>query len=187
MALLIALLVKDQNVAFLATLAIAVAASANLPALLFTMYFRRTTAAGVTWGMVAGLVAAVAMILMSPVLHPENPEAALIPQIECTLGVQNAAQIAAVPGIDHLFLGTADLAASTGLAPSDPAFGQLMATVADAATNAGVALGTAIGAVPGAPMPEALTSCRFWAVSNDAGLLLQGSRSALAVEEVAQH
>lgn len=78
-ALLIALLVKDQNVAFLATLAIAVAASANLPALLFTMYFRRTTAVGVTWGMVAGLVAAVGMILMSPVLHPENPEAALIP------------------------------------------------------------------------------------------------------------
>lgn len=29
--------------------------------------------------MAAGLIAAVAMILMSPVLHPENPEAALIP------------------------------------------------------------------------------------------------------------
>ena len=78
-ALLVALLVKDQNVAFLATLAIAVAASANLPALLFTMYVRRTTATGVTWGMVAGLVSAVALILMSPVLHPENPEAALVP------------------------------------------------------------------------------------------------------------
>lgn len=78
-ALLIALLVREQNVAFLATLAIAVAASANLPALLFTIYVRRTTAAGVTWGMVAGLVTAVAMILVSPVFHPENPEAALIP------------------------------------------------------------------------------------------------------------
>lgn len=78
-ALLVALLVKDQNVAFLATLAIAVAASANLPALLFTIYVRRTTAAGVTWGMVAGLVSAVALILMSPVLHPANPEVALIP------------------------------------------------------------------------------------------------------------
>lgn len=75
-AMLVALIVKDQNVAFLATLAIAIAASANLPALLFTMYGRRTTAAGVTWGMVAGLVTAIAIILVSPVFHPEG---ALIP------------------------------------------------------------------------------------------------------------
>ncbi|XBB69974.1 cation acetate symporter [Nocardioides sp. WV_118_6] len=78
-ALLIALVVKDQNVAFLATLAIAVAASANLPALLFTMYVRGTTAAGVTWGMVAGLGSAVVLILLSPVFHPTDPDAALFP------------------------------------------------------------------------------------------------------------
>lgn len=78
-ALLVALLVNDQNVAFLATLAIAVAASANLPALRFTIYIRRTTATGVTWGMVAGLVSAVALILVSPVLRPDDPEAALMP------------------------------------------------------------------------------------------------------------
>lgn len=71
-AMLIALLVKDQNVAFLATLAIAVAASANLPALLATIYWRGATAAGVTWGMVAGLVTAVSLILVSPVINPDN-------------------------------------------------------------------------------------------------------------------
>ncbi|MCO4273809.1 aldolase/citrate lyase family protein [Pseudarthrobacter sp. HLT3-5] len=114
-------------------------------------------------------------------------QAALIPQIECSLGVQNAAQIAAVPGIDHLFLGMADLAASTGLDPSDPAFAQLLATVADAAASGNMPLGTAIGAVPETTLPEALTACRFWAISNDAGLLLHGSRSALAEEEFVQH
>ena len=75
-AMLVALLVQNQNVAFLATLAIAVAASANLPALLFTMYARRATAAGVMWGMIAGLVTAVGMILVSPIFLLED---ALIP------------------------------------------------------------------------------------------------------------
>ncbi|MDN5762215.1 MAG: cation acetate symporter [Microlunatus sp.] len=65
-AMLIALAAQQQNVAFLATLAIAVAASANLPALLFTIYWRRATAMGVAWGMVAGLVVAVLIILLSP-------------------------------------------------------------------------------------------------------------------------
>jgi SSS family solute:Na+ symporter/cation/acetate symporter len=75
-AMLVALLVQNQNVAFLATLAIAVAASANLPALLFTMYARRATAKGVMWGMIAGLVTAVGMILVSPIFLQED---ALIP------------------------------------------------------------------------------------------------------------
>jgi SSS family transporter len=66
---LIALAAQKQNVAFLATLAIAVAASANLPALLFTIYWRRATAAGVTWGMVGGLLTAVVMILVSPTIR----------------------------------------------------------------------------------------------------------------------
>lgn len=69
-AMLIALLVEKQNVAFLATLAIAIAASATLPALLLTMYWRKTTATGITWGMVAGLVAAVSIILLSPAVNP---------------------------------------------------------------------------------------------------------------------
>lgn len=75
-AMLIALLVEGQNVAFLATLAIAIAASATLPALLLTMYWRKTTAAGVTWGMVAGLVSSVGIIIMSPSV---NPTGAIVP------------------------------------------------------------------------------------------------------------
>jgi len=64
-SLLIALLVEKQNVAFLATLAITISASANLPALLGTIYWRKATAKGVFWGMIAGLGVAVLMILFS--------------------------------------------------------------------------------------------------------------------------
>lgn len=66
---LIALAAQKQNVAFLATLAIAVAASANLPALLYTIYWRRATALGITWGMVAGLASAVVLIVISPTIQ----------------------------------------------------------------------------------------------------------------------
>jgi SSS family transporter len=73
---LIALAAQKQNVAFLATLAIAVAASSNLPALLFTIYWRRATATGVAVGMVAGLVTAIAIIFMSPAF--QSADSALI-------------------------------------------------------------------------------------------------------------
>lgn len=75
-AMLVALLAQKQNVAFLATLAIAVGASANLPALLFTMYSRRATGKGVMWGMICGLVVAISIILVSPVVMGQN---ALLP------------------------------------------------------------------------------------------------------------
>jgi SSS family solute:Na+ symporter/cation/acetate symporter len=72
-ALLIALLAEKQNVAFLATLAIAVAASGNLPALLLTIYWRKATARGVAIGITAGMVTAVAVILMSPLFNETDP------------------------------------------------------------------------------------------------------------------
>ncbi|MEV0082919.1 cation acetate symporter [Saccharopolyspora sp. NPDC050642] len=70
----LALAAEKQNVAFLASLAFAVAASANLPALLLTIYWRRMTARAVLSGMVVGLVASVAIILLSPAVHgPSAP------------------------------------------------------------------------------------------------------------------
>ena len=65
----IALAAQKQNVAFLATLAIAVAASSNLPAILFTIYWRRATATGIAVGMVVGLVTAVGIILILSLIH----------------------------------------------------------------------------------------------------------------------
>lgn len=59
--------VQGQNVAFLVALAFAVAASANLPTILYSLFWRRFTTRGAVWSMYGGLGAAVVLILLSPV------------------------------------------------------------------------------------------------------------------------
>jgi SSS family transporter len=76
-ALLVALLAEKQNVAFLASLAIAVAASGNLPALLLTIYWRKATAKGIAAGITAGMLTAVLMILLSPIFNETDPVVSL--------------------------------------------------------------------------------------------------------------
>lgn len=60
------LLAKGQNVAHLVGLAFAVAASANLPALLATLYWKRCTTFGVVCGVAGGTLTAIAFVLVSP-------------------------------------------------------------------------------------------------------------------------
>jgi cation/acetate symporter len=60
------LLAKGQNVAHLVGLAFAVAASANLPALLGTLYWKRCNTFGVTCSVVGGTVTAIVLVLVSP-------------------------------------------------------------------------------------------------------------------------
>lgn len=57
---------RGQNVAHLVGLGYAVAASANLPALVLTLYWRRCTTQGVIAGIVGGTCAAIALVLVSP-------------------------------------------------------------------------------------------------------------------------
>ncbi len=77
-SLFISLPLATVNIAFFAGLAIAIAASSNLPALLFTMYWKKATATGLTVGMWTGLVVAVGMILLSPTVpwFASNPASA---------------------------------------------------------------------------------------------------------------
>ncbi|MBQ0824979.1 solute symporter family protein [Streptomyces tagetis] len=62
------LLARDLNVAFLVGLAFAVAASANLPVLLYTLFWRGFTTRGAVWAVYGGLVPAVVLVLLSPVV-----------------------------------------------------------------------------------------------------------------------
>ncbi len=55
-----------QNVAFLVALAFAVAASANLPTILYSLFWRRFNTSGVLWSMYGGLVSSVVLIILSP-------------------------------------------------------------------------------------------------------------------------
>ena len=59
---------NGQNIAFLISLAFGVAASANLPAILFTMYWRRFNTRGAVWSIYTGLISAVTLIVLSPAI-----------------------------------------------------------------------------------------------------------------------
>jgi cation/acetate symporter len=68
---------KGQNVAVLVGLAFAVAASANFPCVLLTLYWKRCNTGGIVAGMVVGTVAAVGLTLVSPNLtYPKAVKAA---------------------------------------------------------------------------------------------------------------
>ncbi len=57
---------RDMNVSFLVGWAFAVAASANLPALLLILFWKRATAQGIIASILVGVVASVTLILLSP-------------------------------------------------------------------------------------------------------------------------
>ncbi|MGI8859170.1 MAG: solute symporter family protein [Rubrobacteraceae bacterium] len=71
-ALVLALGAQGFNLAFLATLAFAMAASANLPVILLTIYWSRFNLTGAVSGMVAGLASSVGLVLISPNFLGEN-------------------------------------------------------------------------------------------------------------------
>jgi cation/acetate symporter len=60
---------KGQNVAFMVSLAFAIAASANFPALLLAIFWRRYTTAGAVTSMATGTLATLALIYLSPTIQ----------------------------------------------------------------------------------------------------------------------
>jgi cation/acetate symporter len=81
-AIVLGILFKGMNVSFLVGLAFAVAASANLPAILFLLFWKKTTAKGIAWSIIVGIVSSIGIILFSPVMFEKyglNPKDALIP------------------------------------------------------------------------------------------------------------
>ncbi|GGG44498.1 cation acetate symporter [Kocuria dechangensis] len=68
---------QGQNVAFLVALAFAVAASANLPTILYSLYWKRFTTRGAVWSMYGGLFISVGLIIFSPVMS--GTETSMIP------------------------------------------------------------------------------------------------------------
>lgn len=68
-AIMLGILFKGMNVSFLVGLAFAVAASANLPAILFLLFWKKTTAKGIAWSIVVGILSSVIIILFSPTMY----------------------------------------------------------------------------------------------------------------------
>jgi len=67
------ILALGQNIAFLVALAFAVAASANLPTILYSLYWRRFNTRGALWSMYGGLISCVTLIIFSPVVSGKPP------------------------------------------------------------------------------------------------------------------
>ena len=73
-AIIIAILLgPTANVAFLVALAFAVAASANLPVIVFSIFWRRFNTAGAVTGLAVGLLASIGLIIVSPSLMAIDP------------------------------------------------------------------------------------------------------------------
>jgi len=74
-----------------------------------------------------------------------NDSVACIPMIETARGLGNVEDIMAVPGVDAVYVGPADLSLSLGLPPSldqdDPAFDDALARITTAARRQGVVAG----------------------------------------------
>ncbi|WP_026695252.1 solute symporter family protein [Peribacillus kribbensis] len=66
LSIILALGAQSLNVAFLVSLAFAVAASANLPVIIYTIYWKRFNTTGAIWAMTVGLISAVGLVLISP-------------------------------------------------------------------------------------------------------------------------
>lgn len=82
---------KGQNVAFMVSLAFAIAASGNFPSLILSMFWRRATTAGLVTAILTGTVGTVLLIYLSPTIQVDvlgragawfplkNPAAVTIP------------------------------------------------------------------------------------------------------------
>ncbi len=76
-AIALGIFFKGQNVAFLVGLTFAIAASANFPALLLSITWKKLTTYGVVWSIYTGVIVATVLIILSPtvwvdIIHKED-------------------------------------------------------------------------------------------------------------------
>ncbi|WP_404289905.1 cation acetate symporter [Glutamicibacter arilaitensis] len=74
---------QGQNVAFLVALAFAVAASANLPTILYSLFWKGFKTRGAVWSMYGGLGSAILLIIFSPVFS--GSATSMVPGIDISI------------------------------------------------------------------------------------------------------
>ncbi|KVP09079.1 HpcH/HpaI aldolase family protein [Burkholderia ubonensis] len=129
---------------------------------------------------VAGMVRAAAFGMRRDYLQTANAQVAVMVQIESARGVDEVERIAAIPGIDCLFIGPADLAASLGHLGDirHPTVEAAMARVLAAGRQAGVAVGI-YAADTAAARQYRDAGYRVISLSADVSWLLRATRQAL--------
>ncbi|MFD5000147.1 solute symporter family protein [Streptomyces buecherae] len=79
-AVVLGVFARDLNVAGLVALAFAVAASANLPTILYSLFWKRFTTQGALWSIYGGLFSSVFLVLFSPVVS--GKESSMFPDVD---------------------------------------------------------------------------------------------------------
>jgi cation/acetate symporter len=74
------ILANGQNIAFLVALAFAVAAAANLPTILYSLYWPRFNTRGALWSMYGGLISTIVLIVFSPAVS--GAKTAMLPSMD---------------------------------------------------------------------------------------------------------
>ncbi|MFI8964832.1 cation acetate symporter [Streptomyces sp. NPDC053493] len=80
-AIVLGAFARDMNVAGLVALAFAVAASANLPTILYSLFWKRFTTTGALWSIYGGLFSSVFLVLFSPVVSG-NPKTSMFKGVD---------------------------------------------------------------------------------------------------------
>jgi cation/acetate symporter len=82
-AIVLSIFAQNLNIAFLVALAFAVAASGNVPALIYNLFWRRFNTRGAVWAIYGGLATAVVLVFFSPVVS--GAEDAMVPGADWSL------------------------------------------------------------------------------------------------------
>lgn len=132
-------------------------------------------------GVGSGIVRASAFNRTAGYLDDANDQVCLLVQIETRQGLENLAEIAAVEGVDGVFIGPADLSAALGHRgkPGHPEVQTVIERAFDTIRQAGKASGILMADEVLARRYLAL-GCSFVAVGSDVGLLVQGTNALRA-------
>ncbi|MDO5076286.1 cation acetate symporter [Corynebacterium sp.] len=110
-AIVLGILAMGQNVAFLVALAFAIAASANLPTILFSLYWKKFNTTGAVAAMYTGLIVALTLIVFSPAVS--GAPNSMFPSMDFALFPLSNPGIVSIPaaflaGIIGTFVGKPD-------------------------------------------------------------------------------
>ncbi|GAA1172004.1 solute symporter family protein [Corynebacterium glaucum] len=110
-AIILGILAMTQNVAFLVSLAFAIAASANLPTILYSLYWKRFNTTGAVASIYTGLISCLLLIFFSPAVS--GAPSAMFPNADWSIFPLSSPGIVSIPlgflaGIIGTFIGKPD-------------------------------------------------------------------------------
>ena len=110
-AIVLGILAMQQNVAFLVSLAFAIAASANLPTILYSLYWKRFNTTGAVASIYGGLISALVLIVLSPAVS--GTPTSMFPNADWAIFPLSSPGLVSIPigflaGIIGTYLGKSD-------------------------------------------------------------------------------